>query len=97
MPSLSDHPRRDALARLYAEISLELGQYRRRIHEEAKAIVETRYAELAATGEQIDGDALGREAFQAARNRYFALDDVGAAIDADAVASAPALEPGADS
>lgn len=70
MPATTDHNRRDALAAAYAEIQLTLGKYRRRFFEAAKADIDSQLAELADTGKDIDGDAVGRAAASSAIGRY---------------------------
>lgn len=70
MPATTDHNRRDAFAAAYAEIQLELGRYRRRFFEAAKADIDTELARAADTGRNIDGTAIGRQAAAAAIARY---------------------------
>lgn len=70
MPATTDHNRRDAMAAAYAEIQLTLGKYRRRFFEAAKADIDSQLAELADTGRDIDGTAVGRAAAESAIGRY---------------------------
>ncbi len=93
MPAVTDHNRRDALAAAYAEIQLELGKYRRRAHEEAKAHIDTAIADATATGEPLDGTAVGRAAAKAALNQWLGPEPY-ETIDAPTVGGAGVLEPG---
>lgn len=70
MPSVSDHVRRDALHASRSLIRIRIGQYLRRMDDEARSDYEQQIAEATRKGEAIDGAALGAEAANRALTAY---------------------------
>ena len=85
MPALHDHITRDAHDAARAEIRLHLNQYNRRLIEDAQAAITRAFSELA-TGEEVNGLVVGREAAQSVIRGYLALDGPHAAIEAGSTA-----------
>ena len=84
MPSVSDHVRRDAEHAARADIRVQISRFIRRMDEQAKAHIAEALAAAEASGEPIDGLAIGREAAAQAIAVYMDSGEPQAAIDAPA-------------
>lgn len=87
MPAGSDHIRRDAEHAARALIAVELGKFRRRLEEAAKAHIGERLAN-ADPGEPVDGTRLGFEASEAALASYLVDATLAEPIEATAAVGA---------
>lgn len=86
MPSGSDHTRRDAEHAARSDIRVQVMRYIRRMDEEAKAHIAEAIAKAEATGADVDGTSIGKDAAARAISVYMADGEPQPAIDASPVA-----------
>lgn len=72
MPAVSDHIRRDAEHAARSRIRVQLHKYLRRMDQDAKAEIAKAIAAADATGEPVDGTAIGEAAAAWAISVYMA-------------------------
>ncbi len=82
MPSVSDHVRRDAEHAARMDIRVHIHRFIRRMDEQAKAHIAAAIEAAEASGDVVDGLAIGREAAARAVATYMDAGEPQAAIDA---------------
>jgi hypothetical protein len=84
MPSVSDHVRRDAEHAARSDIRVQISRFIRRMDEQAKAHIQYAIERAEASGEVVDGLAIGREAAARAIGSYMDGGEPQAALDSPA-------------